>query len=224
METIEPIQVSYKHTNDAKTAKAWLDSLPDLFAADFEAAIRYTKKDIEEAKAIVEDESIPKIKRIEASSIATATALGHPYHCTITHCSIACTEKDAYVLIIDAKPIADVVLNFLTSTKRTQVWHNYSYDGRLIKYYTDKDAINVEDSQIFAKTLINHVDTFKAKTRLKDLMGEFYGDWAISADNFTLEQQYEEHVLRYAAIDACATFKLWEYLNDFAKENKIQPA
>jgi hypothetical protein len=86
-------------------------------------------------------------------------------------------------------------------------------------YYADKNAINIEDTQILAKTLVNHVEVFKAKTGLKDLMGAWYGDWGISADNFTIEQQYEEHVLKYAAIDACATYKLWFYLNDFIKEN-----
>jgi len=219
MDAVDYIEISYEATNDATTAKAWLNSLPEVFAADFEAAVRYTKEEIEAAKLIAEDTSVPKIERVEAQSIAKANALGHPYHCTITHCSIAYSEKDAYVFIIDNKAIADEVLDFLVSTTRTQIWHNYSYDGRLIRYYADNDAINVEDTQIYAKTLINHVDTFKAKTRLKDLMGDFYGDWAISADNFTIEQQHEEHVLKYAAIDACATFKLWEYLNNFVEEN-----
>lgn len=213
------IKVDYHSTNDAEIASEWLNSLPDLFSADFETAIWYTKEMIEEAKLKMLDDELSKRERVRYQAIAKATALGHPSHCTITHCSIAFSEKDAYVFIIDGKAIADTVLRFLTETTRKQVWHNYSYDGRFLMYYANKNAINVEDTQILAKTLVNHVDVFKAKTGLKDLMGSWYGDWGISADNFTIEQQYEESVLKYAATDACATYKLWYYLNDFIKEH-----
>jgi hypothetical protein len=220
MQVAHTIKVDYQSTNDAVIASGWLAGLPDLIACDFETAIYYTKEVVDEAKLKMLDEELPKRERVRYQSIANATALGHPSHCTITHCSIAFSEKDAYVFIIDAKPIADVVLDFLTTTKRIQVWHNYGYDGRFLMYYAGKNAINVEDTQILAKTLLNHVDVFKAKTGLKDLAGAWYGDWGISADNFTLEQQYEEHVLKYAAVDSAATFKLWGYLNDFIRKNK----
>jgi hypothetical protein len=65
---------------------------------------------------------------------------------------------------------------------------------------------------------LNHVEIFKAKTALKLLMGNYYGDWGISADNFTLAQQHDPVVIKYAAIDACATYKLWDYLNEYIKE------
>lgn len=211
------IKVDYKSTNDAQVASGWLKTLGPEFAADFETAIRYTKEQIEEAKENMVDTLLPKRERIAYQTIANATALGHPSHCTITHCSIACSESEAFVFIIDKQEMADVVLDFITSTDKTQIWHNYSYDGRFIKYFTGKQPKHVEDTQIFAKTLINHVDTFKSRTSLKVLAGDWYGDWAISSDNFTVEQQYDEHVLHYAAIDACATYKLWRYLNDFVQ-------
>ena len=211
------INVTYEATNDAPEAAKWLADLPDLFAADFEAAVRYTAEHIEEAKTLMLDTSLPRIDRVRHQAIANASALGHPSHCTITHCSIAASESEGLVFIIDNQEIADVVLDFLTQTEKTQIWHNYCYDGRLLRYYQRKDAKNVEDTQIFAKTLINHVEIFKAKTSLKELAGSWYGDWAISVDNFTVEQQHEPHVLKYAATDACATFKLWGYLNGFVK-------
>lgn len=57
----------------------------------------------------------------------------------------------------------------------------------------------------------------KANTGLKDLAGRWYGAWAISSDNFTLDQMYEEHVLEYAAIDACSCLKLWQELNSYVE-------
>jgi hypothetical protein len=215
------IPVSYKHTNDPKKAKQWLDSLPDLIAVDFETAVRYSKEDVLTAKRVATDFHLPKIVRVLAQAIANATPLGHPSHSIITHCSIAYSDRNAYVFIIDSQNIADVVLDFLVETEKVQVWHNYSYDGRFIRYYTYRDAKNIEDTQILAKTLINHVETFKARTGLKELAGAWYGDWGISSDNFIVDQQYDEKVLRYAATDACATFKLWEYLNDFIGQSNI---
>lgn len=215
MKVEHSIEVQYQSTNDPKVAQQLLNSLPNVFSADFETAIRYSKEVLQLAEEKAADKTLPRKDRIRYQAIANATALGHPSHCTITHCSIAWSEKDAYVFIIDSQAIADVVLDFLVQTKRIQIWHNYSYDGRFLVYYGGGQPEYVEDTQIMAKTLINHVETFKAKTGLKELAGAWYGDWGISADNFTLEQQYDEHVIKYAAIDACATYKLWEYLNDF---------
>lgn len=218
MKVQKVIQVEHKSTNNALTAKKWLHSLPSVFSADFETAVRYSPDVIEKAKEKMLNTNLPKKERIHYQSIANCSALGHPSHCTITHCSIAYSEQNAYVFIIDSQEIADVVLDFLTTTDKTQVWHNYSYDGRFIKYYTGKDVKNVEDTQIFAKTLINHVDITKAITSLKDLAQGWYGDWGITADNFTLDQQYDEKVIYYAAVDACATYKLWDYLTKFVNQ------
>lgn len=211
------IEVQYDSTNDPEVAKKWLSSLPDLIAADFETAVRYSLEELQEAKEKLADPDISKKEYIYYDSLLSATALSHPSHCTITHCSMAWSEKDAYVFIIDSQAIADVVLDFLVETDKTQIWHNYSYDGRFLRYYLRADPKNVEDSQIFAKTLLNHVDTFKARTGLKELAGNWYGNWGISEDNFTISQQYEEHVLKYSATDACATYKLWEYLNNYVR-------
>ena len=212
------IEVTYEATNDPAEAAKWIANLPDVFAADFETAIKYTAEEVAESKVISLDTTIPRLERVRHQAIANATALGHPSHCTITHCSMAASESEGLVFIIDNQEIADVVLDFLTETEKKQIWHNYCYDGRFLRYFQRKDVKNFEDTQIFAKTLINHVEIFKARTSLKDLAGAWYGDWGISADNFTLAQQYEPKVLHYAAIDACSTFKLWHYLNSFCRE------
>lgn len=219
MKVQRTIKVEFESTNDPVIAYNWLNSLPDTFSSDFETAIRYTDKEVTEAKEKMLDTKFSKKERVAYQVIANATALGHPYHCTITHCSVAYSNKNAYVFIIDSQEIADTVLGFLTSTEKKQVWHNYCYDGKFLCYYANGNAKNVEDTQVLSKTLINHVQVFKAKTGLKHLMGEFYGDWGISADNFTLAQQHDPEVIKYAAIDACATFKLWEHLNEFTQKN-----
>ena len=90
-----------------------------------------------------------------------------------------------------------------------------SYDFRQIHYRTGKFPINYEDSQLLAKCILNHVETYKAKSGLKDLAGHKFGDWAISSDNFNVSQMYEPHVLRYAATDACSTYWLWNSMQSY---------
>lgn len=231
MKVFNYIEVDFKYTNSPETAAKWLNELDDVFAADFEAAIRYSPERVQQAKENAANLDLPKKKRVLEQAIAKATPLGHPSHTIITHLSVACSEDKAFVIVIDSEEVADVVLEFLVTTDKTQIWHNYCFDGRLIRYYTYRDAKNVEDTQILAKTLLNHVETFKAKTSLKELAGQWYGEWAVSADNFTLAQIYDLNLIKYAATDACATYKLWKYLQQFLAEedvddnkNTVQPS
>lgn len=154
-----------------------------------------------------------KRRAIELKAKLSATALDHPSHTVITHCSIATSDNFAYVFILDNPQITNRVLNFLTTTKIKQVLHNASYDFRQIYFRVGKFPIDYEDTQIFAKTILNHVDVQQATTGLKELAGKWYGAWGISADNFSVAQMYEPHVLLYAATDACATLKLWYSIN-----------
>ena len=220
MKVQKPIEVIYHSSNNTNEVMEWLQSMPDLIACDFEAALKYSNEALEEAKRKMEDESTPKIERIRAQAIAKSSALGHPSHCTITHFSFACSEREGYVAVLDNPELTQAVLDFLVTTEKTQVWHKYSYDGRLIRYYTGKDVLYIQDSQILAKTLLNHVEVFKANSGLKELAGQWYGDWGITSDNFTLAQQHDPQVIKYAATDACATYKLWCYLVDFVNENR----
>ena len=214
----QPIKVTYKYTSSAYKANQWLHSLPDVITCDFEAAVKYSKEQIEEWKQQLENENLPKLERKRLESLISATALDHPSHVKITHLQIGISETEAYVFILDNKKITDLVLTFLTTTKKKQVWHNASYDFRLIYYFTGKFPVNYEDTALFAKCVLNHVDTQQAKVGLKQLAGSQYGAWAIAPDNFVLEQMYDEKVLLYAATDACATMWVWNKLNAYIKE------
>src|SRR5690606_35982680 len=114
------------------------------------------------------------------------------------------------------------VMEWLITTNVKQIWHNACYDFRLLYYATGKFPKNFEDSQIFAKTVFNHVDTFKARTGLKELAGAAYGAWGITEyDFFTLDNMYNETLLKYAATDACATVWVWERLVEFYQEEGV---
>lgn len=51
-------------------------------------------------------------------------------------------------------------------------------------------------------------------------MGYKYGAWAVSEDNFNQAQMFEEHVLHYAAIDACSTYALWNEIQESLRDTQ----
>lgn len=210
------ISVDYKHTSDVTTARKWLKELSEksLIACDFETAVRYTPEEREQFKAQAEDASLSYLERKKAQALLQVTALDYPYHSLVTHCSIAWSDREGYVFILDSDEMAYEVLQFLVTTSVKQVWFNASYDFKFLYFYTREMPKNYEDAQIYAKVLFNHVDTHKAKASLKDLAGGAYGTWAIAADNFTLDNLYDPVLLKYAAIDACATFWVWSRITE----------
>lgn len=209
------IQVNYQCTNRPLQANKFLSvcKKASIIAWDLEVAVKYTSSELDYYKSVLVNSESTKEERINATAITNATALNHPEHCTVTHCSIATSESEGFVFILDNPQIRNLVFNYLISTKQTQILHNASYDFKHLYYYTGKFPSNYEDTQILAKTLLNHTNPTQAQVGLKQLAGQWYGDWGISSDNFSVEQMYEPHVLKYAATDSCATFKLWDYMN-----------
>lgn len=209
-EILDATPVYYSYTADAVVAKEMLDSITSpLVGCDFETASKYTLAEKEQLKEdlLVETNYIQR-KYIQQK--IDSDGLSHPSLAQLTHFSIAWSESDAFVFIIDNEAIRDTILNWIITTDKTQIWHNLSFDGKHILYHTKRLPKNYEDTQILAKTLLNHVDVQQALTGLKHLMAYKYGSWAVSADVFELSQMYEESVLKYAATDACATYSLYQ--------------
>lgn len=222
MTELETINVTYKSTRNAFTASQYLDEIRQhpTFAADFEVSVKYTPEETAHFMARLEDDNVPKLEQIQLQSKLDATALGHPSHCRITHCSISVNDHESYVFIFDNTSITKLVLQFLITTPQKQVWHNASYDFRHLQYHTGQFPIDYEDSQILAKTLVNHVETYKAGTSLKDLMSHAYGGkWSLSSDSFDISNMYEPWFLHYCAIDSASTYKLYQDLRTYAKDN-----
>ena len=214
---IESAAVTHQQTNDAKEALEWLTSLTvPIVACDFEAASRYTDEEKEEFKAQLETAS--RLDKHILQQRIDSSGLSHPSLSRLTHMSLAYSETEAYVFIFDNKEIQDTVLDWVVTTPIKQVWHNLCFDGKHILHNTGKLPIDYEDSQILAKTLLNHVDNSKSATGLKHLMGYKFGAWAVSSDNFTLVNMYSPELIHYAAIDACATLTLWNEITSFLKD------
>ena len=213
-----PIKVNYQYTNNMYRAKQWLDNLPDLFAADFEVSSKYTLEEKEVFKYRLDNNDLSFEERRLLLQKLSSNGLSHPSLTVITHLSVGWSDKDSYVIICDNNQIRKLVYNFLTTTFKTQIWHNCCFDFKHIFYNTGKIPINYIDTQLLAKSILNDANSFRDKTGLKDLMAYAYGDWAISKENFTLEEMWDENMIRYAATDSPATYKLYQdILSDLNK-------
>ena len=216
------IRAAWEYTDDINKAEQWLKLLPGTFAADFEAASKYTREQKERFKELAERPGIDILTKRELLKKAESTALHHPSLVKVTHISLGIREDQARVIILKDDAITDLVMNFLVNTDKRQIWHNAGYDLKLVHYHTGKFPKVYEDTHQLAKTILNNVNRFLGKTDLKHLMGGYYGDWAIAKDNFQIENMYDEQLLKYAAIDGAATIKLWNELQNFVKEEKQQ--
>ena len=215
-----PIAVNYEYTNNLYKAKQWLNNLPDLFAADFEVASKFTKKQKEVLKLRLENCYNNEKQRILLQQI-TSDGLSHPSLTYITHLSIGWTDRDSYVIVCDTEQIRELILNFLITTNKLQLWHNSIFDFKHIKYHTNVIPLNYLDTQLLARSILNDADSFKDRTGLKELMSYAYGSWAVAKESFTLEEMWDENMLRYTATDPCATYKLYQDILEGLEQWKI---
>lgn len=213
-----PIQVNYEYTNNLYKAKKWLQGLPNLFAADFEVASKFTAKEKEHIKYKLDNYHLKdESKRILLQQL-TSDGLSHPSLTVITHLSIGWSDRDSYVIVCDNPAIRNLVYRFLVTTPKQQLWHNAVFDFKHIFYHTGVLPSNYIDTQLLAKSILNDADSFKDRTSLKELMGYAYGDWAISKEDFTLEEMWSESMIKYTATDSPATYKLYyDILEDLSK-------
>jgi len=215
LELITPVH--HFCTSDVNTARTILDSITTTAAFDFETASRWTDEEKLFLKAdleLIEDREQRRVIQQQIDS----DGLSHPSLVRVTHMSMATSARDGYVFIMDNEDILDYCMNWLVITNIRQIWHNASFDFKHIYHHTGQFPKLYEDSQQLAKSLINHVETFKANTQLKHLMGYAYGAWGLTEDYFNISNLYDETLLLYAATDACATYSLWETMQHNLKE------
>ena len=216
-----PIQVNYEHTNNLYKAKKWLQGLPDLFAADFEAASKFTAKEKEHIKYKLDNYHLKdESERILLQQL-TSDGLSHPSLTVVTHLSVGWSERDSYVIVCDNDHIRKFVFEFLITTDKTQLWHNSVFDFKHIFFHTSHLPNKYIDTQLLAKSLLNDADSFKDRTGLKELMSYAYGSWAVAKESFTLEEMWDENMLRYTATDPCATYKLYQDILEGLEQWKI---
>jgi len=206
------INIEYEWTDKLDKTKEWLKNIPSVFACDFETSSKYSEKTKETfKKELANSLNNPNnfLKQKELQNKINSSGLSHPSYCYITHFSFAYTINKAKVIVFFNKEVLKEVLTYLIKTDNKQIWHNALFDFKHIYFHTNAFPKNYEDTQLLIKSIRNHKNNMKSKVGLKELMGSAYGAWGISSDHFNTEEMYNEEVIKYAGIDACATYNLW---------------
>jgi len=223
MEITTNVEVTYKATDKPKEVKQWLQNLPETVALDFETASKYSPKQKEELNSLINDPKSSNLTFEEIRCIKQkieSDGLSHPSLSRITHLVIGISESESLIVIVDDEEVHRILMEWLVTTDTHQIWHNAGFDFRHIYYHTKKFPKNAEDTQILAKTIVNHVLDTKSNTRLKHLMGHRYGKWAVHPDLFVSTNLYDPVLLKYAAYDGAATLALWNSIQKYLKEKQ----
>ena len=185
-----------------------VSNLPATIACDFEAASKYT----DEEKAVFKEqlELVDDVSKegIELRQKISSSGLSHPELVRITHLSIATAEDESYVLAM-TEAMEIPVCEWLVSIDNLQVWHNLSFDAKLIYNRTGRLPKNYDDSMLMWWTVLNNADTTKAKVGLKTLASNVYADWGEDIkEKFNLAYIYDYDLNYYAGIDTQACLYL----------------
>lgn len=190
------------------TALQWLEATPKLISLDFEVASIFTDEQKEVMKEQLETET-DWYKKTELRRNVLSTGLNYglrvPYMC-----GIGLSRDSAFVIILPDNDIRSAICEKLTELDRLFIMHNAAYDMQIIHEITGKFLSQYEDTMLLAKCLTNHVEKSKCQVGLKELNKAYYGNWAIAKDNFNLKCMYDEDSINYNAIDAAATYYLYE--------------
>jgi ribonuclease D len=113
-----------------------------------------------------------------------------------------------------------IIWNWLAKYEGLIIVHNSLFDLKLMYHRVKKFPKNYEDTQLLAKTFVNHVDIWKAKVGLKELVGDHYlPAWSLF-DTYEPKNLRDPKFLMYAATDGCATILLYEQLEEHINKNE----
>ncbi|WAK44668.1 hypothetical protein vBAmePPT11V19_00042 [Alteromonas phage vB_AmeP_PT11-V19] len=188
-------------------------------AFDVETRSIYPKYEKEEAKQyLAENEEKNDTYRL-AQLVVNSSGLSNPSIVRTTHFIIGVSFSMSYIFIATDEATELMIWKILSNYKGLMIIHNALFDLRIMFNRVSKMPTNIVDTSLLAKCFINHVNVWKAKVGLKDLMGEFYDPTWTKFKDYEPTDLKDPRFLEYAAIDGAATYHLHEKLNEWVDEN-----
>ncbi len=122
------------------------------------------------------------------------------------------SSSHSIIIVVPGRHIELLVWNWLRNYRGKLFIHHALFDLKVMYHRIGDLPRDYDDTALMVKTLINNSDVWKAKSGLKDIMGEYYSPaWALF-DEYEPENPSDPAFLDYAAIDGAATFYLHEIL------------
>ena len=193
----------------------------DLLSFDTETQSVYSKQERKTAIKLLKNKDIPVDEKSLILQISECSGLSFPSLVKVTHFIFGI--KDNYSIIFISTDLSTELLiwNWLAKYNGKLLIHNTLFDLKLMYHRIKQFPKNYEDTQLLAKSLINHVNVWKSKTGLKELMGSYYSpEWSL-IDDYEPKNLKDPKFLLYAATDGSATIKLWHEMQETISDSSV---
>lgn len=210
------IKVSYKVVSTKWHIEKMLSELShkEILSLDTETRGLYSKKERKEATEYLKRENIPVNQKRIALQIEANSGLSFPSLIAVTHFVFGLSEDESVILICTNPSLEIYIWNWIAEYNGLLLIHNTLYDLKIMYHRIRKLPKNYEDTQLLAKCLTNHVNVWKCKVGLKDLMGSYYDpSWSL-LDDYEPDNLKDPKFLQYGSIDGAAVIKLWNDIQE----------
>ncbi len=191
-----------------------------MLSLDVECRTVYTKEERDEAKSYLKDVGTSDPYYKQARIVSASSGLSYPTIVKTTHFIFGLSKNKVYTIICKTPEMELFIWNLIADYFGTFLVHNSGFDLKICLQRTGKIPKNVIDTQLLAKCLINHVNIWKAKTGLKDLVGDYYPpSWSLYSDYEPADLKNEAFLL-YCGYDGSAVWTVYELMQEELKDEK----
>lgn len=192
-----------------------------VMSFDTETSGVYPKQDRKLAQKLLDKDPDLTIDQIKSYRlVAGNSGLSFPSLVSTTHFIFGLSNSHSVILIPDSSHTEMEIWEFVAYHEGLFLIHNALFDLQIMYNRIKKLPKNYVDTAIISKCFVNHVDVWKAKVSLKEMMKDQYDpSWSLY-DNYEPENPKDPKFLRYCAIDGAATFNLWEEIEDHRKKEE----
>ena len=218
------VKVAYKVVSTKWHIEKMLNELShkEVLSLDTETKGLYSKEERKEAKEYLKQENITINEKRIALQVASNSGLSFPSLISVTHFIFGLSENESVIIICTNPSLEIYIWNWVARYNGLLLIHNTLYDLKIMYNRIRKFPKNYEDTQLLAKCLTNHVNVWKCKVGLKDLMGSYYSpSWQISAEEYEPDNLKDPKFLMYSAIDGAAVIKLWNDMQEHMEPNDV---
>jgi len=183
----------------------------DMMSFDIETSGLYSKEQRKAAIKLLEADLDVYMHKL-VSIVSNNNGLSFPSFTRTTPFVFGLDIDRSVVIVVPGRHMELLVWNWLRNYRGKLLIHNALFDLKVMYHRIGELPYDYDDTALMVKTLINNSDVWKAKSGLKDVMGEYYSPaWSLF-DEYEPANPSDPKFLDYAAIDGAATYYLHQIL------------
>ena len=191
-----------------------------MLSLDVECRSVYDKTDRAEAKMYLKDAHPSDTYYKQARVVSESSGLSYPSITKTTHFIFGVSKNEVYTFICSTPKIEMFIWKQIVAYLGTFLIHNVGFDLKICFERTGKLPKKFIDTMMLAKCLINHVNIWKSKTGLKDLVADYYPpSWAIHTD-YEPKDLKDPDFLKYCGFDGSAVWTAYELMQGELDDEK----